>query len=1289
MKRFIFATLMLCLFSVAALAQTSTGRLVGVVSDASGVIQKATVVLKDNKTGSEKTTETNDQGGFTFGAVDVGTYTVTVTAPGHKTHTSTEVKIDTGAEYSLPVSLEVGAISENVTVVAGADIINSSNGEINSTIGPRQLLELPLLTRNPLALILTQPGSSSNPLQNTSINGQRTSFTNIVRDGINIQDNFIRSNATDFAPSRPSVDDVGEFTNTTLAGADAGFGGGQLTLSTPRGQNKFSGALFEFNRNSKFAANTFFNNALGTYTATEAPVLSGLKKVGDPRGPLPFRNRNQYGGKLSGPIIKNKLFFFGYYEGLRDVVTANDLTTTLTPGTAAGNFTYTAACTNIGTNLCPTGITPGQNVTVSILNPALGTGITTVDPTIASRFLSRLPGGNTTEAGDTRNTIGYRFAQASGQNRDTYTTRFDYDLNTNNSVKVVYNYVKEGNQRADQDSTFNLVPRVNQPSTNRLLSLGYVATPTPKLTNEMTGGFFKSVPVFLSDEPAKSSFFIVPTLITNPEVTFLNQGRTVTTTNFNDNASYSWGDHSFKFGGAFQNVDIDSFNDAGITPSYTLGINALTPQISATQFVNNTLFPGGVPAAQQATANSLLALLGGIVVSGTRSYNVQDQTSGFIAGATQKRIFNVKSYGVFFSDQWRATPSLTLNLGLRWDYYTPLKMVNGLALEPIMKPGQSTIDTILDPNGAFQFVGGNAGNPGEFYRGDKNNFAPILSFAWSPHSQSGFTGWLFGNGKTVVRGGFRMSYVNDEMVRAPDNALLNNSGLNFASGAINPATLGTTLNARVSALPAIPVPTFVANRTFILNNTTVAPLFQAAAFIVDPNLQTPRTSEFSFGVQRDIGWSSVLEVRYVGGRSNNLLRAYDANQVDIRGNGFLADYNRALNNCLLQGATITGSGTALSKCTTGAFNPTIAGSQPLTLFPLLGTLSGTPGGIGSVTVAPGGAVTTVAANSTILSQLKGGIPADLATTYVINALSGGVKFTPNPNIFVADELHNGAFYRYNALQVDLRRRFSGGLYLNANYTFEKELTNGQGTGQTRVEAFLDNATPSLEVARADYDQRHVFNMTAQYEFPFGKGKRFFGGIGNWGDRVLGGWQLNSLIRWSTGAPITVTDARGTLNRAGRSARQTALTNLTTSELRALSGLYVTPNGVFFFDPKLLGRNPDGSLQTGRTGRGSEGFLQPLFDGQVFFNNVPGGTSPLSRAIFDGPTNFNLDASLLKNIRVTESSRVQLRGELYNVFNHTQFTPSSQFLDINSINFGRITALAANPRIVQFGIRIEF
>jgi hypothetical protein len=214
----------------------------------------------------------------------------------------------------------------------------------------------------------------------------------------------------------------------------------------------------------------------------------------------------------------------------------------------------------------------------------------------------------------------------------------------------------------------------------------------------------------------------------------------------------------------------------------------------------------------------------------------------------------------------------------------------------------------------------------------------------------------------------------------------------------------------------------------------------------------------------------------------------------------------------------------------------------------------------------------------------------------------------------------------------------------------------------------------------------VFNLNAIYELPFGKGKTFLnhGGIAN---AILGGWQVNTIVRWGTGAPITFTDARGTLNRAGRSTRQTPLTNLTKDQLKALVGVFRTPNGVFFINPTALGRNPDGSLQTGRSGRGSDGPFVTPFSGQVFFNNQPGQTSGLERAIVNGPRNFNTDASLFKNFRFKEKYNLQIRAEAFNLFNNVNFVPA-QFLDINSTSFGRMTT-SFNARVIQFAGRFSF
>src|SRR4030095_16008 len=185
MKEVIKLVVVLCVIALPALGQSNTGRLVGTVADASGVIPGATVIVTDNQTEKDRTVVTSGDGSFVIPQLDAGLYTVKVTSAGHKSFTASDVKIDIGRDYSLNPALEVGAIDENVTVVAGADVINSANGELSNTVSPKQIQDLPLNGRNPLNLIGLQPGVASNGAQGTSINGQRSTFTNITRDGIN------------------------------------------------------------------------------------------------------------------------------------------------------------------------------------------------------------------------------------------------------------------------------------------------------------------------------------------------------------------------------------------------------------------------------------------------------------------------------------------------------------------------------------------------------------------------------------------------------------------------------------------------------------------------------------------------------------------------------------------------------------------------------------------------------------------------------------------------------------------------------------------------------------------------------------------------------------------------------------------------------------------------------------------------------------------------------------------------------------------------------------------------
>ena len=245
MKKFTSALLALCLLGVSAFAQASQGRLVGSVAGPDGNIPGASVTAKDNLTGKEQTVQASGDGTFTIPQLEAGIYTVTISAQGFKTTTNTNVKIDVGRDYTLNVTLEVGNVSETVEVIAGADVVNASNAELSTSVTPRQVKELPINGRNPLSLLNLIAGSNST---SSSINGQRSSSVNYTRDGLNVQDNFIRNG---FVSDQPTVDDTGEFTVITQnAGAEYGSGSTQVVLVTPRGGQDFHGNLFEVNRTS-------------------------------------------------------------------------------------------------------------------------------------------------------------------------------------------------------------------------------------------------------------------------------------------------------------------------------------------------------------------------------------------------------------------------------------------------------------------------------------------------------------------------------------------------------------------------------------------------------------------------------------------------------------------------------------------------------------------------------------------------------------------------------------------------------------------------------------------------------------------------------------------------------------------------------------------------------------------------------------------------------------------------------------------------------------------------------
>ena len=1283
MKKVLSVILTLFMSAAINFAQGTTGRIVGTVAAPDGVIPGATIVVRDNQTGREQTVVASEDGTFTVPQLEFGTYTITITAAGYKTFVSNDVKIDVGREYPLNAQLEVGQITEQVTVTAGAEQINSTNAELSTTISTQQVRELPLNGRNPLSLISLQAGA--NPTTN-SINGQRSSSTTFSRDGLNVQDNFIRTGG--FVSDRPTVDDVSEITVVTQnAGVEQGGGSSLIQLVTPRGGQDYHGALYIFNRNSEFGANTFFNNA-----------NVNAAGVGVPR---PFLNRNEFGGTFSGPLPlpnfgeggpifdRGKAFFFFNYEGFRQAQQVAASGTTLLPQARNGNFTY------IGTD----GVTRTVNVLTGAgfnLTGANQTtftnagGVLNIDPIIQSRLLNNLPNsGNGLTAG-TNFTQVVNFQRANGIERNAYSTRFDYDINDRNSFNAVYKRGNELNDRPEQAAGFSTTPFVTQGGPTNFFVAAYRTVLGNNFSNEVRGGFQYSEP-FFNESNIPTDYLIGQSLFTSPEGSFRDQGRNTLYRNIQDNAGYTIGNHSLRFGAQAEFYKFEVINRAGTTPTFSISstTNPNTPGLTA------NLLPG-INATDLARANNLRYTLGGIVGSGSVTANLLSLEQGYGFDA-RKDIYNFEIYSGYISDQWRVRQNLTLNLGLRYEFYTPLNTPNPIYLEPVITDPDNPGASIFAPNATLDLVGGNVGEPGNYFFPDKDNFAPSISFAYSPSFEKGLFAGLFG-GNTVLRAGFRVNYINDEYIKAASTLVAANAGLGAIStpgrrangSASLRSTFSPSVNPQFEALPTFTTPSVVLPPRLISTNNANAN-FLGSVFGVDPNYQVQRNYEYTAGIQRNIGFGTVLEVRYVGGRSDQAARTTDINQIDIQNNGFLDDFRRAQNNCLLQGRTLlTGPNDTrnpLFICTSAAFNPNIAGSQQLSVFNNLT-------GQGNLT------------NVTNLSFIQQGRIGSLAQNYIQLRQQGTVVFQPTSNAFVAEILTNGGKYRYNSLQAEVRRRFSNGLSFQVNYTFQKTLTDilsDVNADQNRQGRFLDNNNPGLNYGRADYDRTHTVNANMVLELPFGKGKRFLneGGLLN---AIFGGFQFSSIVSLSSGPPLSIVDPRSTFGITSNSGRQSARTTLSRDEVKELTGVFNTPNGIFFVDPRVLfatatapgqptlrGIDLNQPLPAGYTlssVRAASPIDQAPFPGQVFFFNNAGETGNMPLNFLNGLPFLNWNAGLSKNIRFTESTRLQLRMDVFNVLNK-QVPFFSADLDINSDNFGRVTSTYNAPRVIQFGARFDF
>ena len=1245
------------------ISQVSTGSISGSVKDPQGLpIPDAAVTLTNTQTNTTYTSKTGPSGLYEFERIDYGQYQVTASKSGFKSGEVKNITLYAATAFSVaPIKLELGSVSETMSVQAtSAAALQITNAQVTGTVEKQQIDDLPILDRQPLNLLGLQAGVSISLPQNSlpsTINGQRTSFSNMTLDGINIQDNFIRENALDFTPNYPFSSQAQEFTIINQNGdVDQGGGASQVSIVTPKGTNEFHGEGFWYYRSNSWAANDWFNNA------------SGVAK--------PKLLQNQGGVNIGGPVVKDKLFIYGYYELLRLREQAPEETTVLSPSilSALSSSTPTLPFTYQPVDANGNNVGAPQTVNLFTLeNQSRGGAapIFTPDPAIL-QLLARMPHtSNNTRVGDGTNLLGYQFNARSNNTLDNTGLRVDYSVSATSNLTATYAFNRQILDRPDVASSFDTVPLIRNDDSSHFLSTAWRWSPRSDFTNELRFGFDLAPGYFVTSQKF-GSYVLDDTSIpfTDPNPNFPFQGRTTHTWSWQDNASWVRGNHAFKFGTQIQRITVFTTTDGtdllGIYPTFTLGFGQTNPfgpapsdfPVPANSTISNTA---------QNNASSILASVAGILSQVTQNLNATSQTSGYVAGAPQNRNYRQNDFSFYFGDTWKVRSRLTLTAGVRWEHFGPVDERNGLFLEPVIAPGPNVEQTLLG-NASIDFAGGPSTRP--IYQRQWRQFAPNIGIAWDP----------FGDGRTAVRAGFSFNYVNDEFFTAVDNAATGNTGLQASpiNANLGPATLGSPYDGPTVSNPrgaqTITPPSFQIPTSYMTNASSQG--LPVAAFLIDPALHAPYVEQWNLSVQRDLGWNTFLTVSYYGNHGVGLLRAIDLNQLVLQQNGFLADFNRARSNGFL----------ALAANPSGGFvpdyNSSIPGSQPLTVFPQLQ--------LGGLIDYP--SVTNLIYQGQV-GTLAGIYHADGFDTNSSGLPGPGdpVALFPNPYLLGGDLLKNGSFSSYNAGVVELRRRFRNGLYFQANYTYSKVMTDYGGSA-TQFQPYQDNAQPRLEKQRAPFDLTHSFKANFTYELPIGKGHKMLASNNRALGLLLDSWQTSSIFTWQSGAPFSILSEWGSINRGLRTVTNTAVATSTHQQISADLGTFKESNGiVYIIDPKLISSDGTGIPSNPQLA------CAPAVSGG-FCNPQPGQAGNLQLNAFNGPAYFDWDAGAAKDFNISDRFKLTFRAEAFNVLNHPVFSTlqtdpitlvNTNEQLVNSTTFGQSTGTASRPRIIQLSLRLKF
>jgi hypothetical protein len=1218
-----------------AFAQATSSLRGKVVDDQAGSLPGVSVSLVNDQTGFSRTVASDAAGAYQFQQVPPGTYDLVAELQGFAPF-KYKVTLQVNTPASFEVKLALAGVSESVNVVAKVATINTIDATIGNAFNELQVRQLPLMTRNVVELLSLQPGVTPTG----EVIGARRDQNNITLDGVDINDNQTagveaNTNAqqgglntgaqrdTGFNAALPvPLDSVQEF-RVTVGGQNANQGrssGGQVSLVTKSGTNTLRGSAYEYNRDTKFSSNNWFSNKAGI-------AKEQLK-------------RNQYGASLGGPIVKNRVFFFGNVERRKDDSAANQLRRVPSASLRSGTIMARASDGQV--------YALGPDALKAIDPLHLGSSAAMLS------ILSSVPAANDPSAGADNglNFSGYRFNAPLTLDNRAYVGKVDVKLDSMSRHNLSVRATVADMAKDDVLAQYPGLPANSSTLNNSYgVSGAYTGVLSPSLVNVANVGL---TDIRLKQTGTLGSSFTIDS-ITVPNDYTRPFERSAPTYNFIDDLTWTKGTHTVTTGGNFRVVRNNRTSYANAFPSYSYGRGSLlglgSDIVSATQSYLRSLT--GNPALTLTDSSNISRAFGdlfGVITSASMTYTYDAEGNPIAVGTPTVRNFASNEWELYFADNWRATPNLTLSYGLRYVNLGVPYETNGLQVAPtfaLQDFFQERLDGMAKgipmhdlPHALMSYdFNGPANGKASWYGKDNNNFAPRVSVAYTP--DGGFLGMLTGKGG-VIRAGTGLVYdrFGSDLVTKFDNAasfglseVVRSSSVNFTTGQRYNGTLPTIPAATTHTFPFTPPAV-----DFIGGNYMG----------IDTNLHTPYSWNANVSVTRELRGGMAFEAGYVGRWSRDLLMQIDAG-------GWAIQFKDPSS-----GQTWKDAAQTIRRVYDSGVTPAMVRANP-SLIPSIPWIEN---------MAPALANLYFAGSATanyfdlIWGQYSG---SDADTVHAIDR----VKSAAFPNCIIKTGCYtmypvqssgmsmwtNAGYSNFNGLTMSLRKSLSKGFSFDFNYTLSHSKDNGgapESGGGNAGGIMLNPYDTDAFYGDSDFDVRHNINSNLLFELPFGRGKAFLGNANGVVDTLVGGWQLATIFRYRSGLPTAV----------------------------AYSGLWPT-NFSFTTIAYAVGPYDDG-VTTNQNGNPSI-FSNTTEAAKNWKPMLPGEVGTRGAVRLDDF--YNTDLSLTKYFTLPNHHRVQFRAEAFNAFNNVNFTKIS--LDAASPNsFGQFTE-SAPARVMQFALRYEF